>query len=92
MQFQGSLQELQKFKRKDSAIQIHTSNNTEAVRLLHNYNPVTNGESFSISYEDIGQVAAINRLLVNNDVDVFLLQPKENNLEQLFIDLTLTQS
>jgi ABC-2 type transport system ATP-binding protein len=92
MKFQGTLQELQKFQRNGSVIQIHTSDNTEALRILHNYNPVKNGETFSISYEDIGQVAAINRLLVNNDVDVYLLQPKDNNLEQLFIDLTSAKS
>lgn len=43
---------------------------------------------FTVSYTDIGQVAAITRMLVNNDLDVYLLQPKEHNLEQLFMNLT----
>ena len=43
----------------------------------------------SIAFQDIHQVASINRTLIQNNLDVYLLHPKENDLEQLFIDLTL---
>ena len=33
-----------------------------------------------------------NRLLTDNQLDVYLLDRKENDLEQLFIDLTSAQS
>ena len=92
MMFQGPLQDLHHFQQKDKVVHIHTSDNDAAIQLLHHYNPVKNGVSFAVAYQDIAQIAAINRLLIYNDMDVFLLQPKEQNLEQLFIDLTTNPS
>jgi lantibiotic transport system ATP-binding protein len=91
MVFQGSLQELQSFQ-KESLLHIHTSDNEAAFQLLQHYNPVRKGETLAVSFQDRGQVAAISRLLIYNDVDIFLLHPKEQNLEQLFIQLTTSQS
>jgi ABC-2 type transport system ATP-binding protein len=34
------------------------------------------------------QVAVINRLLVENGIDVYALHTKQSDLEQLFIDIT----
>jgi hypothetical protein len=38
------------------------------------------------------EVAVINRTLTQNDLDVYLLNPKENDLEKLFINLTTDPS
>ena len=71
---------------------LHTSDNKAAFDLLQDHSPERDGERLSIAFQDLNQVAHINRLLNNHDLDVYLLHPKENDLEQLFIHLTTTQS
>ena len=87
MLFQGSLQQLNKHQQKDAHALIQTSDNNIAFKLLHNYQSHLEDGFLTVTYSDIGQLASINRMLMNNDLDVYLLQPKQNNLEQIFIDL-----
>jgi ABC-2 type transport system ATP-binding protein len=88
MLFQGPLKELHSFQQKGSRLLINTSDNGAAINVLQEFNPVKEGETISVPYHDQKQVATIQRMLVQNNLDVYLLQPKENDLEQLFIDLT----
>jgi ABC-type multidrug transport system ATPase subunit len=92
MLFQGTLAELHQFQRKSSRIRLSTSNNEAALELLKDYVPVREGSKLSVSFEDLKQVASINRMLIQSHLDVYLLQPQENDLEQLFIDLTASKS
>ena len=92
MLFQGSLAELHRFQQKGSRLLIKTSDNEAACHILQQYHPERSNGTLSVSYENFEQVAAINRVLMGHDLDVYLLQPKETNLEQLFIDLTSAQS
>jgi len=92
MLFQGSLPELHVFQQKSSRLFIKTSDNEAALTLLQDHHPERSGDRISVAFTDISQVAAINRALTNNNMDVYLLHPKENDLEQLFIDLTSAQS
>lgn len=85
--FQGKLEELQGVE-KDISLSVQTSDNVRAAKLLQQHKPFPAGETLSLTLENTHQIADINRLLVKNDLDVFLLQPKTRNLEQLFIDLT----
>ena len=80
--------ELNSFQQKDAKLIIRTSNNDEAFALLREYHPEKIGETLALSFADMNQVAAINRRLTQNDLDVYLLNPKENDLEKLFINLT----
>jgi len=41
-----------------------------------------------VPFKEKGVTAAINRKLVEQNIDVHLLQPQQNDLEQLFIDIT----
>lgn len=91
MLFQGSLAELQVFQQKGSRLLLSTSDNEAAIRLLREYDPERAGDTFSIALKDKQQVAAIQRTLSQNSIDVYLLRPQENDLEQLFIDLTSPQ-
>jgi ABC-type multidrug transport system ATPase subunit len=91
MLFQGSLPELHLFQQKTSKLLVSTSDNETAIRLLQDHQPERVGESLSVSFRDQAQVASINRTLMQNNLDVYLLHPKENDLEQLFIDLTSAQ-
>jgi lantibiotic transport system ATP-binding protein len=88
MIFQGSLPELQGLQQGSSILQIHTSNNERASHVLADYDPEWLPEMVWVRVQDRREVAAINRMLIGNDLDVFLLQPKANDLEQLFMDLT----
>ena len=88
MIFQGSLPELQGLQQGHSVLQIHTSNNERASHILADYNPEWLPEILWVRVQDRQEVATINRMLIGNDLDVFLLQPKSNDLEQLFMDLT----
>jgi ABC-2 type transport system ATP-binding protein len=92
MLFQGSLPELHLFQQKGSKLLVNTSDNELAIKLLQEHSPERLGENLSLPFEDLKQVASINRTLTNNNLDVYLLHPKENDLEQLFIDLTSSQS
>ncbi|HMF73596.1 MAG TPA: ATP-binding cassette domain-containing protein [Flavitalea sp.] len=92
MLFQGSLPELHLFQQKGSKLLVNTSDNELAIKLLQEHNPERTGDKLSIAFQDLNQVASINKTLTKNDLDVYLLQPKENDLEQLFIDLTSNRS
>jgi len=83
--FQGTLPELQNMKDKQSFIQIETNNNEAAAKLLNA--EIMNGYVV-LPLKEKNAAAAINRKLVEQNIDVYLLQPKQNDLEQLFIDIT----
>ena len=83
--FQGTLPELQNMKDKQSFIQIDTNNNEAAAKLLQA--EIMNGYVV-LPLKEKTATAAITRKLVEQNIDVYLLQPKQNDLEQLFIDIT----
>jgi ABC-type multidrug transport system ATPase subunit len=91
MLFQGTLPGLYEFQQKGARLLIDTSDNDRAMQLLQEYDPVMEAQGFSVSLQDQKHIAAIQRTLTQHDLDVFLLQPKGNDLEQLFIDLTTAQ-
>jgi ABC-2 type transport system ATP-binding protein len=92
MIFQGSLPDLHMFQQKGSRLFINTSDNERAYKLLQDHQPVREEEVVSVALHDINQVASINRTLTQHGLDVYLLHPKKTDLEQLFIDLTSSQS
>lgn len=92
MLFQGSLPELHTFQQKGTRLVLKTSDNERALKLMRDFHPEIAGEKLLVDFEGIGQVAAINKTLIKNDLDVYLLHPRETDLEQLFIDLTTEQS
>lgn len=92
MLFQGALAQLQTFQQQASRLFIRTSNNEAAFRLLQEYEPEMSAEGLSVAFDNLDQVAAINRRLTADQLDVYLLHPKESDLEQLFIDLTTAHS
>jgi len=88
MLFQGSLQDLHLFQQQSSKLFIKTSDNDVAFDLLQEYLPERMEDRLAVPFTDMDQVASINRTLTKHDLDVYLLHPKENDLEQLFINLT----
>ncbi|MDO9373096.1 MAG: ABC transporter ATP-binding protein [Ferruginibacter sp.] len=88
MLFQGSLKELPSLQQHQARLHVHTSDNEAAIRFLQEFKPARDRDRLLVEYTGIGQVAEINRILTRNELDVYLLHPKEHSLEQLFIDLT----
>jgi lantibiotic transport system ATP-binding protein len=92
MLFQGPLAGLHSFQQKGSRVFINTSDNEAACKLLQEHHPQQTEGVLSVAFDDIRQVAAINRLLTSHNLNVYLLHPRQSDLEQLFIDLTSAQS
>lgn len=88
MLFQGTLGELQRWQQKTSRLVIRTSDNQRACKLLEHYQPECNHETFSVTFKDVQEIAAITRQLVSSDLDVYMLNPVKHDLEQLYMDLT----
>lgn len=87
--FQGTLHELQNMKNKQTFLQIDTSNNDAALKLLSaEYGAEGKNGYVVLPFKEKGITALINRKLVEQNIDVYLLQPQQNDLEQLFIDIT----
>jgi len=87
--FQGTLSALQNMKILKSFIQIDTSDNEAAVKLLSPaYNAEIRDGCIVLPFKEKSVTAVINRKLVEHNIDVHLLQPQQNDLEQLFIDIT----
>ncbi len=87
--FQGTLTELQNMKNQKSFIHIDTNNNDAALRLLSaEYGAESKNGYVVLPFKEKAVTAAINRKLVEQNIDVHLLQPQQNDLEQLFIDIT----
>lgn len=91
--FQGTLSDLQKIKNQQSFIQIDTNNNDAALKLLQaEYGAEDKNGYVVLPFKEKEVTAAINRKLVEQNIDVYLLQPHQNDLEQLFIDITSTNN
>jgi len=87
--FQGPLQELQQLKSKQSAIEIEVSDTGKAQQVLGNF-PIkqVNGTKVLVNFESKERTAQLNTLLVKEGVDVYHLAVTQNDLENLFIQIT----
>lgn len=86
--FQGTLHELQNMKSSQSFLQLNTNNNEAAKLILAEYGAVSVNGYVVLPMKPKEEIPVINRHLVAHDIDVYLLQPQQNDLEQLFIDIT----
>jgi ABC-type multidrug transport system ATPase subunit len=88
MRFQGSLEELHQLQQKQSYVHLDTSDNLRAWAVLKQFQAELLLDDLVVPYTDIQQVAAINRILVDNDLDVYNLHPRKQTLETIFMNLT----
>jgi lantibiotic transport system ATP-binding protein len=87
--FQGRLQELQQLKKRQTLLELETSDNIKADQLLQpEYESRIAGSKIILPYQSNEVTATINRFLVQQNIDVFSMHPQQNDLEQLFIDIT----
>lgn len=92
MLFEGTLPQLHALRQKDARLLVKTSDNAAALRLLAEHGPQMAGDAVAVHFSSDNDIAAIGKKLVQSSLDLFLLQPEENNLEQLFINLTTDAS
>jgi lantibiotic transport system ATP-binding protein len=90
--FQGTMPELQQLQQKHAVVQLKTSDDEMAYQVLQQYAPERTWNKLLLSYQTKEDLANINRILASHQLDVYMLQPKEQNLEQLFIELTTKPS
>jgi lantibiotic transport system ATP-binding protein len=90
--FQGTINELQLLQQKHTVVQLKTSDDERAYGLLQEFGPERTWNKLLIPYHSKEDLAAISRILASHQLDVYLLQPRKNNLEELFIELTNTAS
>jgi ABC-type multidrug transport system ATPase subunit len=88
MLFQGSLSELQQMKSRQTALEIETSDNTTAAQILQSFSLKSVNGKLVLPFENKEKTAAINKLLVQSGVDVYALHSQQDDLEQLFLDIT----
>jgi lantibiotic transport system ATP-binding protein len=89
MLFQGTLHDLQQMKTRQTLLEIETSDNIRAIELLKQQYSVEQKENkIILPFQNKEQTAAVNKLLVQQNIDVYALNPQQNDLEQLFIDIT----
>lgn len=87
--FQGPLQELQQLKSKQSAVEVEVSDTLKAQQVLGNF-PIQkiNGAKVLVNFESRERMAQMNSLLVNEGIDVYQMAVTQNDLENLFIQIT----
>ncbi|NTS40699.1 ATP-binding cassette domain-containing protein [Flavisolibacter sp. BT320] len=90
--FQGTLPDLQNMKARQSFLQIDTSDNAAAFQLLADQGAEMRNGYITLPLQEKTVTAAIARSLVVKSIDIYLLQPQQNDLEQLFIDITSTNN
>lgn len=87
--FEGSIEQLFRLQTRQSRLIIKTSDDDKALRLLMPAHAERVDDGISLPYADLQQIAWINQHLIDNDIDVYQLDPKTQDLEELFMNLTV---
>ena len=87
--FQGKLTELQTKQNLGASIQIKTNNNIAAVNMLEaaGLQAVLDHEKIILPKIEEAQIAALNKQMVQQNIDVYQISHHQNDLESIFIDL-----
>lgn len=88
IKFQGSLEGLYRLQPEQAFVQLDTSDNLRAWAVLKSFQPALREEDIAVPYTDLKQVSIINRILIDNDIEVYNLHPVKQTLETIFINLT----
>ena len=88
--FQGSLQQLQQLKSQQSSVELEVNDTTKAQQVLQQHFTIKhiNGTRLVVDYESRERSASLNKLLVQHGVDVYQLAVTQNDLENLFVQIT----
>lgn len=89
LQFQGTLHELMEKKQETSAILIRTGNNESAISHLTamQYFVKLNNNHIILPGLQDNEVSKIIQSLVSNNIEIFEVTPKQNDLENIFMNM-----
>lgn len=92
--FQDTLEALQSGTMLGGKIVFSTSDNNKSSELLTalNYFPVIKDDLLFLPPTDASAIAGINRMLINNNIDIYQVTTLKNDLESVFMDLTSDKS
>jgi ABC-2 type transport system ATP-binding protein len=87
--FQGSMLELQRLQANKAMITVEVNDAKKAASLLNGF-PVqqVNGTQFSVSFESRERTAQLNKVLVEQGIDVYQVSVAQHDLENLFVQIT----
>lgn len=87
--FQGTLAELINRRQQNSFITFETSDDDKASRIINEFSMISRIEPgrVVIPVHEKETTAAINRKLVQNDIEVYQIGKIENDLEKIFFDV-----
>lgn len=89
IQFEGTMHELRNYRNPKLSIEVSNTKKAEKVILSVNQNPLQIKDNMIIMDQLARtEIAHINKLLVDNGVDVFQLTQQEDNLEDIFLNFT----
>ncbi|MBA2500372.1 MAG: ABC transporter ATP-binding protein [Chitinophagaceae bacterium] len=87
--FQGSLPELQLLKKKQTILEIETNDLPRTMDILKSKFEIQHSANIVlIPFKDNATNAAINKMLVEQGIDVYSIHSRHSDLEQLFMDIT----
>jgi ABC-2 type transport system ATP-binding protein len=88
--FQGSLLQLQQLQSEQSVVEIEVNDTIKAQQVIKDHFIVKhiNGTRLVVDYESRERSALLNKLLVQQDVEVYQMAVTQNDLENLFIQIT----
>lgn len=90
LSFEGKIEELQELKTAD--ICLETNDNNAAETLLSTTHQVMQKDNqLRIAFESKTQIAAIIKLLITNNFEVYSIYKEKKDLEALFLDITHTK-
>jgi ABC-2 type transport system ATP-binding protein len=88
--FQGRYIDLKELQNKSSTIHIETSDNQKAFSIINKIFKTHSliNSHLMIPYRDKKQIATICKLLVETDIEIYKMQLQNNDLENIFLEIT----
>ena len=88
--FQGQYSDLKELQNKSATIQIETNDNQKAFEIISAkfQAPSLLNSHLIVHYQDKEQIAAICKLLVETNIDIYKMQLHNNDLENIFLEIT----
>lgn len=87
--FQNTMKELLHIQSDSSLIEIETGDNEKAIQVIQQTVPVTlHDNKILVKHQSKEQVASLNALLVKKDIQVYRLALIQNDLENIFMQIT----
>jgi ABC-type multidrug transport system ATPase subunit len=88
--FQGEYNDLKELQNKSATIHIETSDNQKSFDIISSkfQAPSILNSHIIVQYQDKEQIAAICKLLVETDINIYKMQLQNNDLENIFLEIT----